>query len=127
MTEPGVEQSQLRRVGVLELIDEEVLESPALDRSEGGVQRDFVGEAFEEVLEVEEREAAFLLLVVRVPLGDVREVGEGYPASRLCLGDVVGGLDQPRLGPFDFSGDRGEEFPPAAGSRATGRNLFRSR
>ena len=113
MAEPRVEQAQLSRVGVLELVDEEVLEPPALDGREAGIGGHVVGEAREKILEVKEPEAAFLLLVVRVPLGDLCEVGQWRSAGQRGLLDVTARRDQPRLGPLDLPGHRGDQLPPA--------------
>ena len=88
-TEPGVKQSQLRRVGVLELVDEEVLEPPVLHRGECRVRGDVLDEAIEQILEVNKPKMALFLFVARVPLGDLGQIGERDAARHLRLCDVA--------------------------------------
>ena len=57
VAEPGAHQPELRRAGVLELVDEEVTEPPALRGRELGVAFEHVGAPDDEVVEVDEARA----------------------------------------------------------------------
>ena len=67
-SEPRPEQPELRRARILELVDEEVPESPALRGREVGVAFEHVGAARDEVVEVDEAAAPLLALVLAVHL-----------------------------------------------------------
>ena len=51
---PRLEQPELQRVDVLELVDEEVAEAPALGGGEAGVALDGAGARAEQVVEVDD-------------------------------------------------------------------------
>ncbi len=71
MAEPRREQAELQRGGVLELVDEEVPEAPALPGREVVVARDAVGAPDEHVVEVDQAPFALLRLVAGVELGQL--------------------------------------------------------
>ena len=58
-SEPRAEQPELSRARILELVDEEVAESPALRGGEVGVAFEHVGAARDEVVEVDEPRRRF--------------------------------------------------------------------
>src|SRR5437870_4228476 len=69
VTEPPVQQSGLRGRDVLELVDEEVAEPPALGDGELGVSLERIGAQPDQVVEVDESLAPLLALVPRVQVG----------------------------------------------------------
>ena len=80
---PRLEQAELQRVHVLELVHEEVPVPPALRRRERLVLLQRPGDQREQVVEVDEAAAALPVLVARVDLGD--QVGpQGGLAPRLA-------------------------------------------
>ena len=81
--EPRAQEPQLQRGGVLELVDEEMAEPPALPGRELLVVRDRVGAAAEHVVEVDEVARALLGLVARVAAATPRprRVGVRRPAA----------------------------------------------
>ena len=97
VAEPGPQQAELRGAGVLELVDEEVAEAPALRGGELGVALEHVGAAGDEVVEVDEPALALLALVAAEDAGDL-----GRRARRGAAGGgdgplVAVGLDQRAL------------------------------
>ena len=108
VAEPRPQQPRLERRRVLELVDEEVAEPPALGGCEVGVGLDRVGAAAEEVVEVEPALPALLGLVARVQLGELRR-GAGQAAFGVAGGGrVLLGGDHPGLGPLDLGRDVGD-------------------
>ncbi len=99
---PGVEQAGLEGVDVLELVDEEVAEAPALAGRRLGVGLETRGAAQEQVVEVDLAAAALLVLVGAVERGDLAHLDGGAPARGGRGLDVGLGTDQPRLGPLDL-------------------------
>src|SRR5690606_11280335 len=66
---PGLEQPELERVHVLELVDEEVAEPPALGGGEAGVPLDGRGAGGEQVVEVHDVALGLGRLVLGEALG----------------------------------------------------------
>src|SRR5207253_10107524 len=105
--EPGPDKTELSRVDVLELVDEKVPVAPARGGGELGVALQGVGQAPQEVVEVEEAPAGLFLLVALVIGGDLaRWPGRG-PAGGDHYGLVAGRVDQAGLGPLDLAGHVG--------------------
>ena len=105
---PRLEQPELQRVHVLELVDEQVAEAPALGGGEAVVLLEGAGAQREQVVEVDEPAALLARLVGGVDLGDQlgleRRLGGSPRHDR--LGVVVRG-DHPGLGPLDLRGQVG--------------------
>ncbi len=116
-TEPGTEQPELQRCGVLELVDEHVPEAPALGGRERRVLPDRVRAQPEQVVEVVGALAALLAFVAGVDAGDIVE-GSGRPAAgRARRGRVQLGPHEAGLGPLDLGrevGERGRGDRPRA-------------
>ena len=107
VAEPGAHEAELRRAGVLELVDEEMAEPPPLHRRELGVGLQRVRAPPDEVVEVEEAAPPFLALVTLVDLGDLgRGARRLAPGARHGVG-VTLGADQAGLRPFDLARDLG--------------------
>ena len=118
---PRLEQPELQGVDVLELVDEQVAEAPALGRAEPAVVLQGGGAEQQEVVEVDLVLAPLLVLVPLVQLGDdarrQRRAATGGGRGRL----VAGGGHHPGLGPLDLGGHvgrRGPVFPPPRGHAA---------
>ena len=103
VAEPRPQQSPLRGAGVLELVDEEVTEAPALRGAELRVAFHRVRAPRDEVVEVGEAATALLLLVGREHPG---HLGRGARGSAPGDGDraLVGvGGDEAGLRPLDLA------------------------
>ena len=120
VAEPRAEQPELRGARVLELVDEEVTEPPALRGGELGVALEHVGAAGDQVVEVDQAALALLPLVVAV---DRRDLGRRPGGGATGGGDrplVAVGLHQPGLGPLDLRRQLGGEqraLAPADGQQ----------
>ncbi len=102
IAQPRPEKADLQRRCVLELVNEEVAEAPALAGGELVVARDAVGAAAEHVVEVEQSSLALLGLVAGVQLGELGARSRETPGnSPRGIGELVGG-HQPGLRPFDL-------------------------
>ncbi len=109
-TEPCPEQQHLQRGRVLELVDEQMTEPPALPIGELGIACDEVGAAAQDVVEVEQPLLSLGGLVACVHLGHAVG-GPRHPAGRQHRRlRVLGGRDQPRLGPLDLARDLGHRL-----------------
>ena len=105
VAEPGAYQPQLCRADVLELVDEQMAEPPALRRLELLVVFERVGAPPDQIVEVDETAAPLLVLVALVDRGDLGRGSGGLPA-RLGGGGLVGlGTDEASLGPLDLAGE----------------------
>ena len=82
VAEPRAQQPGLERRRVLELVDEQVPEAPALGGREVGVALDRVGAPTEEIVEVEPALAALLGFVAGVELGELARPGAAAGARR---------------------------------------------
>ena len=80
VSEPGAEEPELERRGVLELVDEEVPKAPPLRGRELGVLFDRVGAPTQEIVEVEPPPLPLLRFVARVQVGE-RRPGARQPRS----------------------------------------------
>ena len=114
VAEPCSQQPELSRARVLELVDEEMAEAPALRGGEVGVAFEHVGAARDEVVEVDEAAAPLLALVLAVHLGHF-----GGRAGRRARGErdrllVAVGAHEPRLGPLDLGRELGGAQPGLA-------------
>src|SRR5439155_20766610 len=84
-------------------VDEQMPEPPTLRGREGLVGLEGAHAEQEQVVEVDERAPAFVLLVPLIERREHRE-GDGRLATAPGrFGLVVGGTDAPRLGPLDLS------------------------
>jgi hypothetical protein len=102
VAEPTAEQPELQRVHVLELVDEEVAEPPALRIAERAVGLQGGGAMGQEVVEVDEALALLLLLVPGEPLRhDARRSGDPAGGGGGGRGVPVG-RDEPGLRPLDL-------------------------
>ena len=101
---PRLEQAELQRVHVLELVDEEVAEPPALRRREGLVLLERPGDQREQVVEVDEAAATLAVLVAGVDVGDQLGPQDGLAPRLAHRGHVVVGRDHAGLGPLDLGG-----------------------
>ena len=120
IAEPGAQQAGLQRRGVLELVDEQVPEPPALRGREVGVALDRVGAPSEEIVEVEPALAALLGLVAGVEVGELGR-RSGQPAlGRPGRGGVLLGRDHARLRPLDLGRDIGDRHRDRRARRAPG-------
>ena len=101
--QPGVQEHELQRVHVLELVDVEVAEPPPLGVGEPLVGGQFPPALVEQVVEVDHPPLRLDLLVLPEDPGDGRW-GERRRATG-CLGGVRVGLRPyvSGLGPFDFA------------------------
>ena len=104
---PRLEQVELQRVDVLELVDEEVAVLPVLDRGEVAVVADCAGALDEHVVEVDQRALALDALVALVDRGDDCCRQWRPPAHFVACARVRGRVDHPCLGPLDLSRDVG--------------------
>ena len=105
---PRLEQAELERVHVLELVDEEVAEPPALRGRERLVLLEGPGDEGEQVVEVDQAAAALAVLVGGVDLGDhARARSAGLRPARAHGVDVVVRGDHAGLGPLDLGGQLG--------------------
>ena len=103
----AAQQAELRGAGVLELVDVQVAEPPALRVGERLVALERVGAPGDQVVEVDEPALALLALVGTEDLGDLVG-GPWWVAPRLGRGARVAvGGDQPGLGPLDLGRDVG--------------------
>ena len=107
----------LQRVDVLELIYENVAPAPALGGGETAVRLQRVRVPPQQVVEVDQAPAAFLVLIAPVEGGNRFGVRWQLPARRCDCGDEPVRRDQAGLGPFDHAGqladiDSFEAGPP---------------
>jgi hypothetical protein len=112
-SQPGPEQPHLQRRRVLELVDEEVAEPPALRGGERRVGFDRVCAPPQEVVEVATAPARLLGFVARV---DLRHASRGDRQPSLGArggGDVCVGTHHARLGPLDLGRQVRERGSPA--------------
>ncbi len=103
VAEPGVEQALLQGVDVLELVDEQMPEAPALAGGELGVGLEVASAESQQVVEVDHALTALLLLELLEDAGHHRGLDRRSPA---CLGrspHIGARLDQSGLGPFDLA------------------------
>ena len=116
VAQPRAQQPELRGAGVLELVDEEVTEPPALSGGEFVVALQHVGAARDQIVEVDEPALALLPFVTAV---DRRHLGRRPRRGAAGGGDrvlVTVGLHEPGLGPLDLRRDLGcgqRGLPPA--------------
>ena len=82
IAEPGSQQAELEGRRVLELVDEQVPEPPALAGRERRVALDRVGTPAEQVVEVAAPPLALLGFVPAVEVGDLARRRDGVPAGR---------------------------------------------
>ena len=112
---PRLQQPELQGVDVLELVDEQVAEAPALGRAEPAVVLQGGGAEQQEVVEVDLVLAPLLVLVALVEAGD-RIRSQRRPATGGGRGRLVAaGRHHPGLGPLDLGGHVGRlrpVFPP---------------
>ena len=103
VAEPRAQQTELRGRRVLELVDVEVAEAPALCSRELGIVLERVGAPGDEVVEVDEPATALLAFVRPVDLGDlIRRAGEIAPGRGGRAGEPVG-RDEACLRPLDLA------------------------
>ena len=116
VAEPRAQQPELRGAGVLELVDVQVAEAPALRCRELRVALERVGASGDEVVEVDEPALALLALVGAEDLGELVGGSGEVPAGRGGLARVAIGGDEARLGPLDLArhvGGGQRRFAPA--------------
>jgi hypothetical protein len=103
--DPRLEQAALERVDVLELVDEHVLEPPALRLRELLVLEQVTATQTEEIVEVDEAPVPLLVLVALEDRSHLL-LWEWCPAVQaLGLGEVVVGAQRAGLGPLDLGDD----------------------
>ena len=115
---PCLQEPELQRVDVLELVDEQVAESPTASCGILGVGLDVAGREAEQVVEVDHATTELGLLVAGVDVGH-RLGSDGHPAvGDRRLRRVVAGRDHACLGPLDLADDverqRGRAAPHEA-------------
>ena len=101
--EPALEQAVLRRVDVLELVDEQVAEAPPLASGEGLVGLERLDAAHEQVVEVDHAAAVLLILVAGVHLGHRLDTEWRLALKPGHFGHVGRRHDEPGLRPFDLA------------------------
>ena len=111
VSEPGAQQAELGRARVLELVDEEVAEPPALRGGEVGVALEHIGAAGDEVVEVDEAPATLQALVLAVDVGDFGGRARGSARRERDRLLVPVGAHEPRLRPLDLGGELGGAQP----------------
>ncbi len=106
-TQPGIQQGELERVDVLELVDVEVPEAPPLGIGEQLGPPAVAGEgtpaAIEQVVEVDHSPLGLEVLVVLEDSGQDRGRQRWVPAGLLGCSGVSLGSHPSGLGPFDLS------------------------
>ena len=105
---PGLEELELQRVDVLELVDEEMPEPPALGGGEPGVPLQRAGAGREQIVEVDDVAPGLGLFVFGEPGGDPGRGPTGSPARGACRFLVAVGADHARPGPGDLVAQVGE-------------------
>ena len=116
--EPGPQEADLQRRRVLELVDEQVPEPPALRGGERRVALDRVGAPAEQVVEVATPALALLGFVAGVEVGDLGRGHRRVPARRDGRGRVALREMAARLGPLDLRREVGDERGAAGTGRA---------
>ena len=111
---PRLEQAELERVHVLQLVDVEVPVPPPLRRGEALVLLEGTGAERQQVVEVHEAGPLLVALIAPVGLGhDVGLQGRSAPGGHHGVGVGVRG-DHPRLGPLDLRRQLGHGRAAAA-------------
>ena len=109
-SEPALQESELERVDVLELVDEDMAMSPSLGLGEAGVLGHGGVAERQEVVEVDELPLALGLFVLPVDVGHERQASPGATSCSLGRVGVSIWCDEPGTGPPDLAvdvGDRG--------------------
>jgi hypothetical protein len=106
--EPRLEQFELQRVDVLELVDEQVAEPPALGLGEARVGPERLGAALEQIVEVDQPAGALGRFVTGEDLFHQTGVDRRPPAPALERGAVAVGADGTGSGPIDLHLDPGQ-------------------